>query len=163
MQAKASDWQKVHGLLVEAAAWLREKGLRQWNPEYPSHRFAREVEAGSVWYWAGGGEVIATATLHELRPEYYPPGVWEDEIPAWYVCRFTVARRFAGQRVGEQVLERIEADAVGAGIRALRLDVTASNPFLEEYYLARGFQRHQTVEIFGEPSVMLEKPLDGKQ
>lgn len=161
-QARASDCQKLYELLVEASGWLQEKGLRQWNPAYPLHRFAREVEAGRVWYWAVGGEPVATATLDEHRPEYYPSGVWADAIRAWYICRFTVARRLAGQRVGEQVLEGIEAEAASAGILALRPDVAAANPFLEGYYLARGFQRHKTVEIFGEPSVLLAKAVGAK-
>lgn len=162
MQAKAGDWQKLHELLVDASAWLREKGLRQWNSPYPPHRFVSDVEAGRVWYWAVGGEPVATATLDEHRPEYYPPGVWNDPLRAWYICRFTVARRLAGQRVGAQVLERIAAEAADAGILALRLDVTAANPFLEGYYLARGFQRFEAVEIFGEPCVLLEREVRAK-
>jgi len=72
IQAQTSDWQKLYGLLVDASAWLREKGLRQWNPEYPSHRFVREVDAGNVWYWAVDGEPIATVTLYERRPGTTP-------------------------------------------------------------------------------------------
>jgi len=65
--------------------------------------------------------------------------------------------------LGEHVLGQLEADAGGTGIQALRLDVTTANPFLEEYYLACGFQRDQTVEIFGERCVLLQKPIKRRQ
>ncbi len=150
-------------MLVEASAWLRQKGLAQWSPEYPSDRFAREVASGCVWYWSVAGEPIATVTLHESRPEYYPRDVWQDKTAAWYLSRFAVARRLAGQRVGELVLDGVERDAVAAGARVLRLDVTTANPFLGGYYLAHGFERYQLVEIFGEPSALFEKTLGGRQ
>jgi len=130
--APGADSEKLYGLLLEASAWLRGKGLRQWNPVYPRERFPREIEAGHVWHWAFGGEPIATVTLLERRPEYYPRGIWEDGLRAWYVCRFTVSRTLAGRRIGERLLEVLEADAVDKGVRVLRLDVVSSNPFLED-------------------------------
>ncbi len=158
-QATIGDAQRLYQLLTEASAWLRDKGIGQWNTPYPAHRFRSDIEGGRVWYWAPSGTPIATATLREHCPEYYGPGAWADEIAAWYISRFTVARRLAGERVGERVLAQIEADAAGAGVQALRLDVVASNPFLETYYVARGFRRYQAIDIFGEPAVLLEKRL----
>jgi ribosomal protein S18 acetylase RimI-like enzyme len=162
LQAKVKDADELYGLLVEASAWLKEKGLRQWNPAYPRQRFAREVDEGHVWYWAAEGQAIGTITLLERRPEYYPRGVWEDGPRAWYLCRFAVSRKLAGRRVGEHLLAGLESDAVTAGIRALRLDVTSSNPFLEAYYTARGFERRQTAELFGEQCVFLERSIGFK-
>jgi ribosomal protein S18 acetylase RimI-like enzyme len=159
LQANSGNSEELYGLLVEASAWLKGKGLRQWNPEYPRQRFVREVDEGHVWYWAAGGEAIGTVTLLEGRPEYYPQGVWEDEVRAWYVCRLTVSRKLAGRRVGEQLLDGLDRDAGAAGIQALRLDVTSSNPFLETYYVDRGFKRCQTAEIFREQCALLEKPI----
>ena len=159
LQATLDDAEELYGLLLEASAWLRQKGLRQWNPEYPRQRFVREIDEGHVWYWAADGEAIGTTTLLEDRPEYYPKGVWEDGVRTWYVCRFAVSRKLAGQRVGEQLLARLETDAAAAGVRALRLDVASSNPFLETYYVARGFKRCQTAEVLGERCVFLEKAI----
>jgi hypothetical protein len=39
------------------------------------------------------------------------------------------------------------------------LDVTSSNPFLESYYVNRGFEHCQTVEIFGDRCVLLQKAI----
>lgn len=158
-RASASDFDRVYQLLVDASAWLRARGLRQWTRVYPAERFAQEVGAGLVWYWSVDDGPIATATLYESRPEYYPPGTWEDSTAVWYLCRLAIARPFAGQRVGELALASIERDAVAAGVERLRLDADLSNPFLEDYYVRQGFQRHLVVEIFGERALLLEKRL----
>jgi GNAT superfamily N-acetyltransferase len=159
LRAQLGNADDVYELLLEASAWLKRKGIRQWDPPYPRARFVREIEEGHVWYWAFSDEALGTVTLLEHRPEYYPPGVWDDAVSAWYVCRFTVSRKLVGQRVGEQLLSGLEADARARGIAALRLDVSSSNPFLERYYVERGFELRQTGEIFGARSAFLEKRL----
>ena len=162
VRAQAGDLRSLYALLEEASAWLRAKGVAQWNPVYPIERFARDIEAGHVWYWKTGAEAVATVTVLPHRPDYYPAGLWEDDVPAWYVCRLVVTRKLAGRRVGEQLLNELEADAACAGIRALRLDVTAANPFLERYYLARGFLDRGQAEIKRDRSLILERPVGAK-
>lgn len=156
-QALPRDLTDVYCLLREASAWLRAHGSAQWNPVYPIDRFARDVDEGHVWYWKSGADPLATVTLLPRRPDYYPAGVWDDEIPAWYVCRFTVTRALAGRRVGESLLRQLELDAADGCLQALRLDVVAASPYLERYYLAQGFNNRGTVEIKGERSILLEK------
>ena len=158
-QALPRDLTDLYSLLQEASAWPRAQGSTQWNPVYPIERFAQEVEDGHVWYWKLGTAPLATVTLLPRRPDYYPAGVWDDDVPAWHVCRFTVKRTLAGHRVGETLLRQLELDAAGSGLQALRLDAVAANPFLERYYLARGFEDCGTVEIRGERSVLLERRL----
>ncbi len=151
------DLTDVYCLLQQASAWLRAQGSAQWNPVYPIDRFARDVHEGHVWYWKSGAGALATVTLLPRRPDYYPAGVWDHEIPAWYLCRFAVKRALARRGVGETLLRQIEIDAADRGLKALRLDVVAASPFLERYYLAQGFKDCGTVEIKGERSILLEK------
>jgi ribosomal protein S18 acetylase RimI-like enzyme len=159
-RADETHCDKVYAILVEASAWLRRAGVGQWQPAYPRERFAREVASGLVWFWGDAREPMATVTLYETRPDYYPEGVWLDNTSAWYVCRLAVARKVARQRVGERVLDSLALDARAIGVRALRLDVTTTNPFLERYYITRGFRRHQLVSMFGEPSALLERQIE---
>jgi GNAT superfamily N-acetyltransferase len=161
-QALPRDLRAVYSLLQEASAWLRAQGSTQWNPTYPIERFTQEVEDGHVWYWKSGIAPIATVTLLPRRPEYHPAGVWDDDVPAWYVCRFTVKRTLAGHGVGENLLQQLEIDAAGSGLQAMRLDVVSANPFLERYYLARGFRDCGTVQIRGERSALLERRVDAR-
>ena len=121
-QALPRDLTAVYSLLQEASAWLRAQGSTQWNPAYPLDRFAQEVADGHVWYWKSSSAPLATVTLLPRRPDYYPAGVWDDNVPAWYICRFTVKRTLAGRGVGENLLRELEIDAAGSGLQALRLE-----------------------------------------
>jgi len=134
--------------------------LAQWDPVYPLERFAREVSAGYVWYWRVDGSVLATVTLFPERPEYYPDGVWQDSVPAWYVCRLAVSRTHARAGVGRRILHQLELDAASSEARMLRLDVTASNPFLERYYRDLGYRRVAEGDIKGGAAVFMEKPVE---
>lgn len=157
LRATPSELHAVYALIEESSAWLRDKGLAQWNPVYPFERFSREVEQGRVWYWTSRTGPTATVTLQEQRPEYYPDEIWNDDVAAWYLCRFAVTRKLLGANVGPRLLAELEQDAALADRRALRLDVTASNPFLEKYYVTHGFGRVAVAEIRSESSVLLER------
>jgi GNAT superfamily N-acetyltransferase len=157
LRATPSELHAVYGLIEESSAWLRDKGLAQWNPVYPFERFSREVEQGHVWYWTSRMGPTATVTLLEQRPNYYPDEIWNDDVAAWYVCRFAVTRKLLGTNVGSRLLLELEHAAAIAGRRALRLDVTASNSFLERYYATRGFRRIAVADVRSERSVFLEK------
>lgn len=162
LRASEGEFAEVYALLEEGSAWLRGRGLVQWNPVYPRERFVRELGAGYVWYWRMDGKVFATVTLFPNRPEYYPDGVWDDAVPAWYVCRLAVSRVHAGAGVGRRILDQLEVDAARSKLRMLRLDVTASNPFLERYYRDLGYRRVASGEIKGGLSIFMEKSVDAK-
>jgi len=157
LRASTSDFEKLYAILAEASAWLRERGVNQWTAPYPRDRFAREIERGWVRYWAIAYEPVATVTVYETRPEYYPRGIWEDDTRAWYLCRFAVARSHARRGIGDQALAALDREAESEDVHCLRLDVTTSNPFLEHYYQARGFQTAHTAKLFDTSCKFLEK------
>jgi ribosomal protein S18 acetylase RimI-like enzyme len=158
-RATAHDAAETYALLEECSNFLGAKGVAQWDPSYPRRRFDRDVSRGEVWLWRSADGVDATITLSTLRPDYYPERIWRDTIRAWYLCRFAVARRLSGMQLGVRLLAELEGDARAAGIEALRLDVTATNPFLAGYYAERGFEVAGRDEIKGDASIFLQKPL----
>jgi ribosomal protein S18 acetylase RimI-like enzyme len=157
LPASHAELPLLYALLKEWSVWLHERGIAQWNPVYPRPRFAREVAAGLVWFWSEAGAPVATVTLFSDRPDYYPADIWQDETPCWYICRLAVARRLAGEGLGARLLAQLEEDARQSARRALRLDVRSSNPFLVDYYLARGYRRVAESEIMGIPTTFFEK------
>ena len=159
--ARTSELEATYALLCEASERLRARGIAQWRVPYPRARFERDIASGSVWCWRAEGALAATLTVSSMRPDYYPNEIWRDDIAAWYLTRFVVAQRFARRGVGARVLAEVGMAANAAGVRALRLDVTAANPFLERYYVGHGFRRVGEAEIHGEPSLLLERPSNG--
>jgi len=158
-RATAADADRAYALIQECSDWLRQQGISQWSPPYPRQRFDHEVAAGEVWFWSSTSGVDATVTLLATRPDYYPADVWPEPTNAWYICRFAVARRLRGAQLGPRILAELESDARLAGVTALRLDVSADNPFLTEYYTAQGFQIAHHSEMLGNESIFLQRVL----
>jgi hypothetical protein len=101
--------------------------------------------------------LLDTAVVGEIcHPRKY------DDVRAWFARaaaaheNVTVRGRHSTRRSPARELER---DAVASGIAVLRLDVTATNPFLVRYYTERGFDAVGHGEIMGCPSIFLQKLL----
>jgi GNAT superfamily N-acetyltransferase len=157
--AGPDDLHAVAALLDQRTKWLRARNIPQWTRPYPHARLVRDIGNGEVWCWRHQADVIATATVSFDRPSYYPEHVWTEDARVKYLCRLAVSTAWAGHAVGVRVMRELQADARTHGVRAMRLDVTAANPFLERYYATGGFARVATGDIFGEPALFLEKPL----
>jgi hypothetical protein len=56
-------------------------------------------------------------------------------------------------------LRLLATDQASRGARRLRLDVVATNPFLERYYQASGFTPILRAPILGTPSVFMQREL----
>lgn len=151
---------RCYEIIRERAAWLRERGVEQWSPPYPYHRFAQEVSRGEVFALFVRGAMAGTVTLLRDEPDYYPEIPWKSHGPSWYICRLAIARFLGGNGFGQQALDIIERTARTAGVMSLRLDVVASNPFLERYYAAHRFSAVVSGVIRGTPSVFMEHALN---
>ena len=157
IRATEHDIDRVYGIIEECSEWLRKRGVRQWNPVYPRDLFSRDVKRGAVYYFMDGDSLVGTATICDKRPSYYPTNVWADESRVWFLCRFAVARRLKGNKFGARILDQLETKAARHGIEWIRMDVTKSNPFLESYYSALGYQRAGEVILANTPSILMEK------
>lgn len=134
----------VLAVLDEAAAWLGERGVRQWPPRFQREWIELAVLAGDTWLAVDGRHVLATVTLG------WADGLWADRpAPAAYVHRLAVRRTAAG--LGARILDWAAATAAAEGRHFLRLDCVASNRRLRDYYEAAGFRHRGDAPVSGPP------------
>jgi len=155
--AAENDIDRLYSILEDCSAWLKSKGVQQWNPVYPKKLFFKNVQCGEVFYFTTGDKLTGTATLYNEKPFYYPTDVWNDNLKVWYLCRFAVPRHLKNKQAGSEIIREIENKARESGIERIRLDVVKSNPFLESYYANLGFQRISEVVLKETPSILMEK------
>ncbi len=144
--AGPDDMQTIIDLVDEAAAWLRTKNTDQWERPWPSlrardNRIANGLRQKRTWLAMDNRHTpVATITCRRFPNQKLWPR--EDQlVPAAYVSRLIVARRYAGRGIGEAFLD-------WAGKRAqkewkaewIRIDVWTTNDALREYYEKRGFR-----------------------
>jgi single stranded DNA-binding protein len=72
--------------------------------------------------------------------------------PALYAHKATVARAYAGEGLGAELLDWAGTRATNEGARWLRVDVWTTNDKLQQYYRDQGFTHVRTVLLAHNPS-----------
>jgi ribosomal protein S18 acetylase RimI-like enzyme len=122
----------------EAAAWLWERGIRQWRPgEFTAQALYRILECGGEVYLARrDGAAAGGFTLQWEDAE-----AWGQQPPnAGYLHALCVRRADAGTGLGAALLDYAGQRVAEAGRAWLRLDCWAGNDALRAYYEGLGFQ-----------------------
>lgn len=151
--ALPADINAIYELYREAQAWLKGKGLEQWQPagvsqvqqlEQVRGRIGRAILAGTCYVARLDGQIVATLTLDEFAdPEFWTPEDRPEE--ALYVHRMIVSRQAAGGDLGKALLDWAAAEAARKGKRWLRLDAWQTNYALHRYYVRQGFRHVRTM------------------
>lgn len=158
--AVASDLKLILYFIEEAADWLRDKGIDQWNSPWPNEaerdgRVRRGLDASRTWIVEDDGIPIATITC---RPDANPD-LWtksERGNLAVYVSRLVVSRSYAGLGVGSELLNWVGMWARKQyGARWIRIDVWTTNIVLHNYYQNKGFHFLRFCDDVDYPSAAL--------
>jgi GNAT superfamily N-acetyltransferase len=132
------DIAEVAALWNRSAAWLRNKGLDQWQYPVKWENIRRTVADGTCWLVrTGDGRTIGTITVEYTADPYWLPT--DDPGDALYIHRMVVADEFRGSELGSALLDWAARRAENVGRFWLRLDAWKSNPALHKYYLDRRF------------------------
>lgn len=129
----------VLALLNDAAAWLIERGIEQWQPgQWRSERIAASISREETYLMWSDRAAVATVSL-EWRDERMWPDAPGD---AGYVHRLAVARAEHGKEIGGMLLTWAEWQIANRQRRFVRLDCACDNPALRRYYEHAGY-RHR--------------------
>jgi ribosomal protein S18 acetylase RimI-like enzyme len=154
-QANPTDLDEVLDSLYDAATILKTKGIvGQWPDRFPSQPILDAIDRSEIYVVSVAGIPAATMALQ-----------WEDELwwgpqrpIAGYVHRLAVRRQFAGQHLGEYLLDWAAQQIRAAGRSRLRLDCTEHNSGLRRYYERLGFVWIRDVEVHGNVGSLYERP-----
>ena len=148
----------------EAADWLARRGVDQWQEPWPTEDLMvegmlRNIQAGETFIvWDDDGTPAATITVNQwAKPELWTPE--EAAEPALYAHKVTVARAYAGQGLGAELLDWAGTRAADNGAIWLRVDVWTTNEQLQHYYLNQGFTHVRTMVLPHNPSgALFQRP-----
>jgi len=95
-----------------------------------------------------------------FRLQWQDPMFWgEQEDTAGYIHSFTIARKYAGQGIGAQIIRLIENHCLENEKSLLRLDCGVDITGLRKYYENLSFKPVGEVTVEGERLTLYEKPL----
>jgi len=165
-----NDIVEVAEMWNRSAAWLRRRGLDQWQYPVKWENIRRTAANGTLWLVTTNDDrAIGTITVESRADPYWLP--CDDPEDALYIHRMVVDDDARGSELGSALLDWAAGRARQAGKSWLRLDAWKSNPALHQYYLNRGFslvriddnpanpsgacfQRPASVELHAGPDVM---------
>lgn len=140
LPAQHDELADVIEILDEAARWMLERGIRQWEAPCPPEvwlRMAVEIEDREVYLarLAGADEPVGT-----LRFEWTGRLLWPQEADAGYIYTMAVRPAYMGRQIGRRMLEWAIGHIRSRGKRFARLDCMTANRRLRAYYESAGFQ-----------------------
>ena len=128
------DLAAVFALIDRRILWLQQRNDHLWDAYrevYPDDYFRTLVQEGRLYLLKAGEDIAAMISLWDSDEK------WTDGAPALYLHNLAAEERFPG--AGAEILQRCALEARRLGRDRLRLDCTALNPRLNDYYEGQGF------------------------
>ncbi len=132
------EFDLAHSILVDAAAWLLSKGIRQWSTKYPKELYLASQEKGWNYALESDGELAAIMTLSRGAPDE-----WADrfgQAPVWWLSKLATAPAFRGRGLGALAVHHAIDLLSKRGAEYLYLDCVHNDGFLVDFYRRLGFE-----------------------
>jgi GNAT superfamily N-acetyltransferase len=144
-QALPHEVETVCAILLEAADWLRDRGIPMWrSDELSPEGIAADVAKGYFFLARRVEEAVGTIKF-QLEDTIFWPDTPAGE--AAFVHRVAIRRAFAGGQLSALLLRWAADRARGAGRRFLRLDCEASRLRLRAVYERCEFRHHSDRQV----------------
>ncbi|TFJ91455.1 GNAT family N-acetyltransferase [Lentibacillus salicampi] len=160
-KAEADDAETVIGILRDAAEWLVNRGIHQWDfylTEEAASEIREAIKAGTTYLVTDNTQPVATFNLSQLQNDL-DVSIWGNRHDdALYLHRLAVNINYRRQKIGKQLLEWIMENSP-ADCEVLRLDCVADNPGLNQFYIDAGFIFSGHADAMAIQFSRYEKPL----
>jgi len=146
-QATESDIDEVRSILLEAEAWLTERGMSLWSEGMLAYgAIASGIRRGEVYLARIEGAGVGTFMLLGDDSDFWPD-VPQGESAVLH--RLAVRRSTAGTGLAAEMIHWACDMARGDGKKYFRLDCMADRPKLRAIYENLGFQFYSDWPIYG--------------
>ena len=137
-RAVSHDAPTVRAILLEANAWLEQRGARLWtDAEICAAAVARDIAEDATYLAECDGACAATLKLQSMDLEVWPELPQEEAL---YIHRFAVRRKFSGGALSNELLAWALERTRALGRPFLRLECEAQRLRLRAFYERFGFR-----------------------
>lgn len=141
--AALSDLPKIKRLTESCAVAMQEKGIFQWNENYPSlEKLEQDIIREELYILKQEAAILGIIVLTPIMDEEYVPIEWlTSSGNNLYIHRLAVHPSASGRGYGQQLMDFAEEYARRKGFDSVRLDTFSQNQRNQRFYEARGYQR----------------------
>lgn len=145
--AKSSDLKEIKNLTEACAIALQERGIYQWNENYPSEEKLRaDIEKKELYLLEKKNLILGIIVLTPEMDEEYLSIEWlTPNKNNLYVHRLATHPSIWGEGYGQELMDFAEKYAGEQGYVSVRLDTFSQNSRNQEFYVKRSYQRLGTI------------------
>ncbi|GAB5474602.1 MAG: GNAT family N-acetyltransferase [Maribacter sp.] len=146
-RAKIPEIPDILNITRACAAFMIDKGIYQWNEEYPSARaFEKDIERNELFVLEKSSKIIGTVVISTLMDEEYRPVRWlTPNGKSIYIHRLAIDPKFQGNGYARQLMDFAENLAREKGCLSVRLDTFSQNKGNQRFYERRGYQKLEDI------------------
>ncbi|KIL41638.1 hypothetical protein SD70_05815 [Gordoniibacillus kamchatkensis] len=136
VKASPHDIKEIHAMWLEAADWMKSRGIDQWREDQLTVEIAEYCLATTeLFVVKENGRAAGSFFIIDSDPH-----IWgDDDGGCGYLHRLVVRRAYAGRGLGFKLLDLAERHLRASGKKMFRLDCMADSPKLNEFYTRAGF------------------------
>lgn len=156
-KATAEDLPSIMEICGQAKAFLRARGVDQWQDGYPEERdFRQDIEQGACHVFVKDGRVVAMVTLlAEEEPAYREiEGQWLSDGPYAVIHRSAVCDDYRGKGIANHFVALCQQECRKLGLHSLRVDTHEQNRPMRTLLENHGFRRCGIVHYHHAPGLV---------
>lgn len=150
--AELSDLDTIMQIVSDAQAYMREKGINQWQNGRPCReQFAEDISQKNCYLLCDGESIACTVTLMTEVDPFYDTiydGKWlTDGKSCATIHRCAVAKEYRGKCVARVMMDRMEDRAGELGCKSVRVDTHRDNRAMRGLLNSMGYSFCGVVHI----------------
>ncbi len=148
-QLSLTDFEAAYRILLDVSAWLRAKGIKQWETPLPKPVYTTWLSQGLCYGYFIDHSLAAIFTIRTSDLSE-----WEIPMahPVNWLSTMAVSRLFAGRGIGAQILAWVLSNVE----KPLFLDCFDYGDVLPQYYRSNGFREVKRKYLHGGPMVLMK-------
>ena len=145
--AKIHELPEIMEVTRACAAYLIDKGIMQWNDQYPSKEaFTKDISRQELYVLIDEQRIIGMVAMSTLIDEEYKAVEWLTKNKnSIYIHRLAVHPAFQGKGNAQKLMDFAEKYATEQGFNSIRLDTFSKNSRNQRFYEQRGYVRLEDV------------------
>lgn len=137
------DINYIMDIIKQAQAYLREKGIPQWQNGYPnSEIISRDIEDNNSYVLVRDGRIVGTAVISFEGEKTYDciyNGQWLSDKPYAVIHRIAVDSSLKGQGFAAVILAEAEKLCLKRSVHSLKVDTHEKNLSMQTLLKKNGY------------------------
>jgi ribosomal protein S18 acetylase RimI-like enzyme len=147
LKCELADLEKMYSITKSCGEHLIEKGIFQWNENYPSKEvLQKDIKLLQIWKLEVENEIVGIMVLTEIEDEEYDSVQWlTNNKPNLFIHRLSINPIFQGKGYAQKLMNFAENFAVENHYASIRLDTFSQNKKNQYFYEQRNYVKLESI------------------